>query len=120
MEQLRDMIMECLAEFFGNDTEECSCEGDGGRCPEVVDSDAATCAVLKVLRERIDLHDVIFQDYKKAYQEMEKRIAELEKKQSVAVDPNTCLTINCTGSFDADKFRDSLISDYQKMFARFR
>jgi hypothetical protein len=85
MEQLRSIIMDCLAEYFEDDENDpgCPCGEGDERCPELVYSDAAICAVIKHLRERIDVQDRTIQDWKKAYRDMETRIDKLEKRPIV-------------------------------------
>jgi hypothetical protein len=78
MEQLRSIIMDCLEDFFDED-ESCPGGGSDERCPELVDSEAALCAIIKGVREELADTKVTLRDFKTAYQDMEKRIAELEK-----------------------------------------
>lgn len=73
MEQLRKLIMECLAEFFDE------CPGDDESCPRVADSESAILAIIQGIREELAATKVTLRDYKKAYQDLEKKIAELEK-----------------------------------------
>ncbi|MCK9571368.1 hypothetical protein M0R72_20635 [Candidatus Pacearchaeota archaeon] len=68
--------------------------------------EAVVVAMIKSLNERLTL--------------AEKRIKELEgKPQATNCQNDTCLTINCSGSFDTDKFREEMASSIQNMFARF-
>ena len=77
-----------------------------GQCRDVDELEAVMVAMIKTLNERLTL--------------VEQKIKELEGKPPAADCPNdTCLTINCTGSFDADKFREEMASSIQNMFARF-
>jgi len=79
---------------------------EGETCSDVEELEAIMVAMVKTLNERLTL--------------AEKRIKELEgKPQATDCQNDTCLTINCSGSFDTDKFLEEMASSIQNMFARF-
>lgn len=57
------------------------------RCSDVVDSEAALLAILKALRERIDLQDKKAHEAFQRIADLEGRIKELEKRPIVTAEP---------------------------------